>query len=170
MAYSAFTSVEIEVGKSTKKELFQKVKDNFDDHESRIAAVEQTAIQQIMNCKVIGDIENYSSSQILQRSPVWRAPFDGSIISFVATLLTVSTSGTLSFQLYKSIDNGVNWTPLLSSATTLTGTTVGSQNGSVTFVNAESQLFDQGDLLRVDITTVQVGQGDFQFSMDAELS
>lgn len=170
MAYEAFISSEIEVGKSTRKELFQKVKDNFDDHESRIAAVEQTSIQQIFNCKVIGDISSYSSAEILTRSPVWRAPFNGSIISFVATLLTVSTSGTLSFEFYKSIDNGANWTPLLSSATTLTGTTVGSQNGSVTFVDAASQLFEQGDLIRVDITTVQVDQGNFQFAMDAELS
>ena len=38
MSFTAITSTEIEAGKPVKESLFTKVKDNFDDHESRITA------------------------------------------------------------------------------------------------------------------------------------
>ena len=40
MAFSSIDSTQIEVSKATKKELFDKIKNNFDDHETRIVAVE----------------------------------------------------------------------------------------------------------------------------------
>ena len=40
MAFVSITDSEIEVGRPVKKELFQKIKDNLDDHETRIGGVE----------------------------------------------------------------------------------------------------------------------------------
>ncbi len=40
MAFNTINDTEIEVGKPTKKSLFQKIKDNFDDHEGRLNAVQ----------------------------------------------------------------------------------------------------------------------------------
>lgn len=43
MAFSTISSLVIAVGSAIKKELWDKVKDNFDDHESRLNAVETNA-------------------------------------------------------------------------------------------------------------------------------
>lgn len=43
MAYIAFNDTEIAVGKAIKQELFQKTKDNFADHETRLSALADSA-------------------------------------------------------------------------------------------------------------------------------
>jgi hypothetical protein len=47
MAFSAISNAVITVGSAIKQNLFQKIKDNFDDHETRLASVEgvQTKIK-----------------------------------------------------------------------------------------------------------------------------
>ena len=40
MSYNDFIAAEIAIGQANKKSVWQKLKDNFSDHESRIAATE----------------------------------------------------------------------------------------------------------------------------------
>lgn len=170
MSYTAITNAEIEVGQPVKKELFQKIKDNMDSFNTDIENLKQTGIIDIMNVRFSGSIEQYSSSEVANRIPIFKAPVSASIVSVVATLITASSSGTLSFALDKSTDNGVNWTPLLSSDVQLTGTSVGSLSGSVNWVDVPSQSFDQGDLIKLRITGVQSSQGNFHIHIYGEVA
>jgi hypothetical protein len=170
MAFVTITPAQIEVGEAVKKELLQKIKDTLDEFNVDIEALKQTGIIDVFDIRVSGSVDQYTSSELSSRVPVFKAPVSATIVSFVATLLTASTSGTLEFELELSSDNGVNWTPLLSSPVQLIGTTVGSLSGTVNWVDVPSQSFDQGDLLRVRTTGVQVGQGNFHLSIYAELA
>ena len=169
MPYVPLNAADIEAGKPTKEEIFQQIKDNEDYLNSTVASLQQTAIVDVFNIKFGGFISQYDATDILEQVPVYKAPVDGTIVSFVLTLLQASTSGNLEFEIDKSIDNGVNWTPLLNNPVTISGTAVGSLSGAVDWVDVPSQSFEQGDLLRLRITGVQVDQGEFSVSIYAEL-
>lgn len=169
MPYVPLTLADIQAGKPTKEEIFTRIRDNQESFNASIEALSQTAIIDVFNIKFGGDIANYSETEIIERVPVFKAPVDGTMVSFVITLLTASTSGNLEIELDKSIDNGVNWTPLLNNPVTITGTTIGSLSGTVDWVDAPSQEFAQGDLIRLRPTGVQVDQGEFQVHIYAEL-
>ena len=170
MAYNPINSADIEAGKPTKKEIFDTIKANQEDFNSRINTLAGTSKIDIFDLRFTGKISQYDNADILKRMPVFKAPLDASIVSFVITLLEASNSGTLSIQIEKSIDNGINWTPLLSSPVQLTGTTIGSISGSVTFTGPTANQFLQNELLRLNITGLQSLQGSFHVSVYGELS
>lgn len=169
MPYTTLNSADIQAGKPTKEEIFQQIKTNEDYLNDTVAALQQTAIIDVFNIKFGGDINNYTEDEIALRIPVFKAPADATIVSFVITLLQASTSGNLELELEKSTDNGVNWTALLNNPVTVTGTTVGSISGAVDWVDVPSQSFEQGDLLRLIPVGVQVNQGEFHVHIYAEL-
>ena len=170
MAYTVIPAGDIVAGKPTKEEIFDQIRTNQEQFNSDIAALQQTATIDIFDFKVSGGINDYTEAGLTVRLPTFKAPVDATFVSFVATLLTASSSGTLEVEMDKSTDNGINWTPLLSSPVEITGTTVGSISGSVNWVSVPLQSFDQNDLLRLRITSVQVNQGDFHISIYGELS
>ena len=170
MAYTAITTAEITAGEPTREELFQKIKNNQDQFNTDISGLQQTAKIDIFDFKVTGTVGDYSTAEVSDRMPTFKAPVSAQMVSFVVTLLTASTSGTLEVEIDRSVDNGINWTPLLSSPVQVTGTTVGSVSGSVSWVDIPSQSFAQNDLLRIRVTGVQVDQGNFHISVYGELS
>lgn len=170
MAYDAINPSDINAGKAVKEELFTKLRANQEGFNTDIEALKQTSVIDIFDIRFGGEISQYSSSEIANRVPVFKAPVSASFTSFVVTLLEASTSGTLEIEIDKSTDNGINWSPLLSSAVELTGTTVGSVSGSVNWVDLPSQSFAQNDLIRIRITGVQVDQGSFHLSIYGELA
>lgn len=170
MAYTPLDLTDIQAGKPVKEELWDTVKSNQDDFNTRITGVEQTAKIDVFDIVYSGSISEYNASEIGDRTPVFKAPVSAQIVSFVVTLLEASTSGNLEVEIDKSTDNGINWTPLLNNPVTVTGTTVGSISGTVDWVDVPSQSFAQNDLLRIRITGTQVDQGSFHVSVYAELS
>lgn len=169
MAYNAVLDAWIEAGKPTKEEIFEYLKANQESFNADIEALKQTSQFDIIDVKVAGEPNDYTQAELQKRMPVYKAPVSGSIISFVVTLLTASTSGTLEVDIEKSTDNGVNWSTLLTTPVTVTGITVGSISGAVNFINAAAQEFDQNDMLRITIPGLQVDQGEFQVSIYGEL-
>jgi len=170
MAYDPLNVSEIAAGKPTKEEIFTKIKNNQDGFNVDIEALKQTSVIDVFDVKFGGRIDQYSQAQINTRSPVFRAPVNATIVAFKASLLTASTSGVLEIELEKSTDEGVNWSPLLLTPVQVSGLTVGSISGSVNWVDVPSQSFNQGDLLRLLITGVQVDQGEFHVSIYGEVS
>lgn len=170
MAYTAIPSGDIVAGKPTKEEIFDQIRTNQESFNTDIEALKQTSTIDIFNIKFTGAINQYDSGDLTTRVPVFKAPVGATFTSVVMTLLTASTSGTLELELDKSTDNGANWTPLLTSAVQLTGTTVGSVSGSVSWVSVALQSFDQNDLIRLRITGLQVDQGEFHVSVYGEVS
>lgn len=171
MAYTALTAGDIVAGKPTKEEIFTQIRTNQESFNTDIEALKQTSTIDIFDFVVDGDgINDYSTSEINDRLPVFKAPVSAQMVSFVVTLLETSTSGTLSVEIDKSTDDGSSWSALLSSSVDLTGTTVGSKSGTVNWVDTPSQSFDQNDLLRLRITSIQTGQGRFQLSIYGEVA
>ena len=170
MSYTAIPSGDIIAGKPTKEEIFDQIRTNQECFNTDIQALQQTAKIDIFDMRFSGDIGQYTSSELGNFIPIFKAPVDATFVSVVITLLEASTSGTLEMEIDKSTDNGINWTPLLSSSVDLTGTTVGSVSGAVNWVDVPSQSFDQNDLIRIRFTGVQVDQGDFHVSIYGELS
>jgi len=170
MPYSAIPASWIEAGKPTKEEIFDLIKSNQESFNTDIEGLKQTARIDILDFNVVGDIESYDDLEINQMMPIFRAPVNASITQVLICLLTPSTSGTLEIQIEKSIDNGINWSPLLSTPVAVTGTTIGSISGAVNFTSPAAQDFNENDLLRVSIENVQVNQGNFHLSIYGELA
>jgi len=170
MPYVPLNPADIEAGKPTKTEIFQGIYNNQEHFDEAISLLQGTAKIDMFDLRFSGKINQYTFSEISSYLPVFKAPVDASIVSVVATLLTASGSGTLGFQIEKSTDNGINWTPLLSTPVTLTGTTIGSVSGAVNFTSPTAQDFLQNELIRVRFTGTQTNQGEFHLSIYGELS
>lgn len=169
MAYDPLTAGDLVAGKPTKEEIFTKIRANQEQFASDIASLQGTSKVDIFNIKFAGNINQYDSTEITSFVPVFKAPVGAQIVSFVLTLLSTSTSGTLEVEIDKSTDNGQNWTALLTSPVQLTGTTVGSVSGAVNWVDVPSQSYSQNDLLRIRFTGLQTDQGEFHLSVYGEL-
>jgi hypothetical protein len=170
MAYVEIPDALIEIGEATKKEIFQGIKDNQESFNTDIEALKQTSTVDVFDVRFEGEFGAYSSVELEQFYPIFKAPVGVTMNSFVVTLLEASTSGTLEIGIEKSIDNGVNWTPLLSSPVQVTGAAVGSVSGAVNWVDVPSQSVNQNELLRITIETLQVDQGSFHVSVYGEVS
>lgn len=170
MAYTALDLADIAAGKPVKEELWDTVRSNQESFNTDIEALKQTSQIDMVDMKITGNVDEYSVSEVSSRMPTFKAPVGVTITSIVMTLLTASTSGTLELEIDKSTDDGVNWTPQLTASVDLTGTTVGSVSGAVSFVSTALQSLDQNDLMRVRITGVQVDQGEFHISIYGEVS
>lgn len=170
MAYVPLNATDIQAGKPVKEELFDTIRDNQDDFNTRITATEQTSKIDIFDIGYTGEISQYSAGEIGARTPIFKAPLAAQMVSFIVTLVEASTSGNLEVEIDRSTDNGINWTPLLNNPVTVSGTTVGSISGTVDWVDVPSQSFAQNNLLRIRITGTQVDQGAFHVSVYGELS
>jgi len=170
MAYSKIPDALIQIGEPVKKEILQNIQDNQEGFNTDIEALKQTSVFDIFNCKFSGSFVNYSAAELEEFYPVFKAPVGLTMTSFVVTLLKPSTSGTLGITVEKSVDNGVNWVPLLSGPVEVTGLTTGSISGAVNWIDVPSQSVGQNELLRLTMDTLQVDQGDFSVSIYGELS
>jgi hypothetical protein len=169
MPYVPLNSADIQAGKPTKEEIFTRIKDNEDFLNNAVAALQGASLVDIFNVKFGGDITNYTEDEIAARIPVFKVLADTTITSFVMTLLTASTSGTLEVDIEKSTDDGVNWATLLNNPVEITGTTVGSLSGTVDWISVPSQSVQDGDLLRIIPVGIQVNQGEFHVAIYGEL-
>lgn len=170
MPYTVLPPTWIEAGKPTKEEIFQNLRDNQESFNNDIEALKQTSTIDIFDFMVSGFISDYSSGDLNNFFPTFRAPVSGTITQVLLTLLSASGSGSLQIQMDKSTDNGVNWNPLFTSPVEITSSTTGSISGAVSFISPALQLYNQNDLLRVRIVGTQVNQGKFHISVYGELT
>ena len=170
MAYDPITTGDIVAGKPTKEEIFTKIRANQESFNTDIEALKQTSKIDIFDLRYTGSVEQYTQAELTSLAPVFKAPVAATMVSFVLTLLTASTSGSLQLSLEKSTDNGINWTPLLNNPVEITTSTVGSISSTVDWVDVPSQSFAQNDLLRVLVDGIQVDQGNFHVSIYGEIA
>ena len=170
MPYVALTDADLDAGSPTKEEIFTRIKANQESFNTDIENLKQTAQIDIIDTKIGGSINTYNQAEIQTRMPVFKAPVSGTMTSVVMSLLTASTSGTLSVDIEISTDNGANFSTVLTTAVTLTGTTAGSISGAVNFINEAAQEFNQNDLIRIVIPGLQTGQGEFHVSIYGEIA
>lgn len=177
MAFITLPTVILEVGKAIKKEIFTIIKDNFDDHESRINGIELGANKvEVFNFEVTGFINNYTSSDLVQIG-THRATSDFTLIEAKLTLMnnssgsTSTTSGVLSIDLQRSTDDGVTFATVLSGLPEIADGTnaTGSTSSSVVFIGGGEDIL-QDDLLRVNVTSKKDTQGSFLITVYGELA
>lgn len=152
MAFTPITSAQIEVGEPTKKEIFSKTKDNFDDHETRIASLEGAATStdpltfKILNSGVVYD----DAAELI-------VPFNITITSVVLTVIEAGSAGTLEIDVLS--DQGGSFSTVLSGGN-LTRAFGDGDRSSVTSAGIATADVDAEKFLRLDIKAVQTGMRD----------
>ena len=114
MAFDPVPNSDIEVGKPTKKSIFQKTKDNLDDHESRISTLAASNARvevftfEILNLQQISD-----ATGDVNRISLFRAPVDFNITNVQIYVLhggpnidVAPTAGTLEVDVKKGASLG----------------------------------------------------------------
>lgn len=168
MAYTTIPSGWIEIGKAIKKQLLTLVKDNLDDHETRLNGLEAGANKvEMFNFEVMGFINDYLASELVQIG-TYRAPNDVTITEVKLILMNGSSSptstaaGFLSIDLQVSSDSGATWNTILAAQPIIEDgiNATGSESGLVTFIVGGEDI-STDDLIRVNVTSKKDTQGSF---------
>ncbi len=164
MAFDPIDSGQIEAGDPVTQELFQKTKDNFDDHESRLVIVEAaTGSFDPIPFDILGRIGNLNAPKLDLMK--FRVVFDATIL---AARLVVYEAGTAG-----SIEVDVRKKPLAGSYTTIFSTRpsvafgAGSDAVSTNAVLSDTSL-SAGDILTLDLTAIQIGMGSASLYLEIE--
>lgn len=158
MAFTSISNLAIAVGQAIKKELFQLVKDNFDDHESRINQIETN------NSKIsIWEhlIINASSFSTATGMNYYEATSSFTVTSAQIRIFEKgSLTGTFEIDIKKSVTD-LDGTSFVSIFTTRPSIAFASAND---YDASTNQVFDvgqidisPGDYLRFDITSMPSG-------------
>lgn len=166
MSFTAITTPEVTSGKPVTADVGLKIKDNFDDHESRLLSIEG------------GAGTTYPSIVFRVNGPYyhgWSGTITGlvkSAVNFSITITgvrliidTAGSSGTTEIDV-KFKRGGGSWTSILSTKPTVAfgaGDDATSSNGVVDAANNDLLA---GDLLRLDLTSVQTGGSGFTVRID----
>jgi len=164
MAFVALTNAETAAGEPTKQELFNKIQDNFDDHETRIGVVEG-------NTSDIVPVEFYYNGpgeDAPEQDGVlfWRVPFDVQWLGARVILFDDGTTGTLDIDIESKSGVGAFTTILTGNITVANGggdftVTSGTILGSNNTASA-------GDFLRVNVDNVIDDSGAFAVIVEFE--
>lgn len=166
MSYNEIDDSLIQVGKPTRKEIFQTVKDNFVDHEDRISNTEAFAGKIIVFDDLVINLAQYAGGSVLEQLIVWRAPSQTSIVTAEVTVLESGSAGIMEFDIKKTTNISV---PGVSVFTTKPSVAYTQPSGT-TSSNAifASNLFNENEWLVVDITQIQTGIGRIQIRIIGE--
>ena len=169
MAYTSINSANIQVGKAIKKELWDLIKSNLDDHETRLLALSGGSGKlNLINTDI--NIGSTSSSlltgafyiEIIQDCIVT----EGAIQFFAKS---PATTGNLVVDVKKNTStNPTGFTSLFTSAPTLSASTDPDFTRATGTVNPSTQVLNIGDILRVDITSLPVGLQKFRLVLVGE--
>jgi len=154
MAYSEIPSSSIQVGKAIKKELFQTIRDNFIDHEARIASLALGAAPiEVFNFPIL----NASSANSLTGLTYYRAlsSFNLSTVQIEIFEKGIISSGILSVDVKKgpSLDD-TGMVSVLTSQPTINFATAADYDIATGVLDPVNQLVLQGEILRLDVTSL----------------
>ncbi len=164
MAFTTIPAADIEVGKPTKKSIFDKIKANEDDHETRITNLSTGANKVIVfNSEVANLIQYVNGSGELTRLFLYKADQAFSIVNVQVYVLhggpdgdVAPTAGTLEIDIKQGTDlSSMNTIFSIKPSVTTFGN--GDTNGSVSFI-VDGEKIAQGDWVQLDITNLQTGQ------------
>lgn len=153
MAFSSISSLVIAVGSAIKKELWDKVKNNFDDHESRLNSVESQSNKiEVMKF----DFRNGAQFDTATGLHYYEADSSFTLTNaFIRIFETGSLTGTLEIDIKKSTTD-LDDSSFVSVFTTKPSINIGL---AADYDASTNQVFDVGeidiaigDFLRLDIT------------------
>lgn len=164
MSFVAITSTEIATGKPVASSTQSQIKNNFDNHETRITSLESgsaTAYPPII-LRVNGLYDSLSANTGILKTT---ANFALTITGVRVIVDQAGSSGTLTCDIKKSHSGG-SYTSVLSTLPSVgyaSGNDATSTNG---VVNSSTASVAAGDILRLDTTGVQTGGRNFMVRID----
>lgn len=164
MAFTAITTAQIASGEPTSQDLFQKIKDNFDDLDSRTTVVETANnIFRPIQFDVVGP---YGAEIVVDGLMYDLLRFDITVLNVILFIHDAGASGTTTVDIeYK---RGVGaFTSILSSPVSAT-----SANGDYYIATATlgTTSLLTGDILRLNVDSVQVGATGFTVMLEFEVA
>lgn len=171
MAFNTLDPNDIIAGKPTKKSIFTTIKDNEDDLDGRVGALEAGAAKIDIFISEIANLGQYTNGGSLDRIMLFRASRDLTIVNAQIYVLSDSsgnppTGGTLEFDIRVGNDPG-SLSTVFNTRPSTTGTAEGSTNSSVDFI-ADGELINQSQWIALDITNLQTGQSRVMIDIFAE--
>ena len=170
MAFNSISSLLIQVGKPIIKTLWDLTKDNFDDHESRIAGVEQGATK----IEVWNDLVRVrQNSASLTGLDIYRSVANMNLIEARVSIFTIGpAAGILEFDILKAPT--LDFSSAVSVFTTKPSLDLGTASDFDQSVNAIFDINEQEVLkderLRLDITSLPVNLSSFEIFLLGELN
>jgi hypothetical protein len=154
MAFVPIASGEIEVGKAVKKELFQKIKDNLDDLDFRVAALgASSGIIEVFNVS----ISNASSASSLTGLIDYRAPINFSLAQVRLEIYETGSlsSGLLEIDILKGPSpDTAGLTSIFTTLPSINFATAADYDFSNGVLDSTQQAVTAGEFLRLDITSL----------------
>lgn len=163
MAFTTIPSALINVGKAIKKEIFTYVKDNFDDHESRLNTIEaggSTSIEIFNDLVSVASTDTYTGIDYF----VCYAPTTLDTVEIRIFAKGGITSGILEIDILKSTSDldDSNFSSILTTKASIDFSTASDYDVSVNAViDGDTSALTQGDILRLDITSIPAGLESF---------
>ena len=165
MAFTTIPSSWLDVGDPTKKELFDRIKDNEDDLDDRLTDVEAATTNETpIQFQVTGPYWN-ESLPINDAAHIIRIPFDIKLTSARLQITDDGTAGTLNIDVKYKRGAGA-WTTVFSATPSIAngGGDYGQTTGTLTVTD-----LDAADLLRLDVTTAITGNERFNVYLTWEI-
>lgn len=156
MAFEEIDAVEIEAGKPTKQELFQKVKNSLDDHEDRLPVLE-SSINAFLpidfglngNYQILGTMENYAG--------IYRITFNLTVTAVRLITRIAGSSGSTEVDVKFKRGAGA-WTSILDTLPSVAFSAGNDAISTNAALNVTNKFLQAGDLLRADLTASQGGE------------
>lgn len=161
MAFSALTTAQIAASEPVKQELWTKVKDNFDDHETRVTTLEGSLqVFAPIEWRVFGAHWKTGSDTGLAFERITESI---TLTSGTLYIIDDGTSGTLTVDVQKSSSGGGSFSTIFSTKPTLAqgGGNHGTNNGVLS-----TTVLVSGDILRLDVSAYQVGNIEFYVQLE----
>lgn len=164
MAFSALNTSEIATGEPVKSEVMTKVKENFDDHESRISTLEASVNSfPPISFVVKGMYSKFGSGQTDVLFD--RLNFNITLLAARLVIDKAGTAGTTEVDIYYKRGVGA-WTSIFSTKPSV-AFGAGDKGISTNAVMSTTALL-AGDLLRMDITSTQTLGNGFTLFLEYE--
>ena len=167
MPFTSLNSTEIAAGKPVTNELMSKIKDNFDNHESRITDIEngQAVDYPPIILRVNG---SYSDLSTGEKVGVLKTTINfGMEVTGIRIIVDkAGTSGTLSVDVLKL--SGGSFVSLLTSQPTVASSSGNDASSTNAILDTTKTVLSAGDILKLDITSVQADGYSFMVRIDYE--
>jgi hypothetical protein len=164
MSFTTISTSVIATGEPTTNTFLTQVKDNFDNHESRISAVEtgSTTVYAPVVFTVNGDYSSMNGVVGVVKSTM---NFDLTVTGVRLLIDKAGSSGTTEVDI--KFKRGVgSWTSILSTKPSVAYGSGDDSISSNAVLNPSYVDLEAGDLIRVDITSVQSHARSFNVRID----
>ena len=170
MSFITIPNSLIQVGKAVKREIFKLAKDNLDDHESRINAIETSGSSiELLN----NDVVLASSAASLTGVLYYKAPFAFTVNTVEIQIFTKGSisSGILEVDVLTndSPDNSGMQSIFTTEPSIDFSTAVDYAVSTNQVINSAIATLSVGDFLRFDVISLPVGLGRFRILMRGTL-